>query len=325
MKKIITGLLAGLVLGGAATWLALQHPAADKPGDKSPDLDITTGSGAIAKKLAAAGLAFAAPETALLAPEVKGYGRVLDASPLVASIGEIRVAQVTASASEKEFTRTKALHDTGENASLQAVETAEAAMLRDRAQLDAARARLITAWGRALAEKSDLSALVRSLALGEVALVRIDLLPGDAPAQPPATARVGPLTGDGALSEVEVLGPAPLADPQAQGAGYLALWHTGPLAPGTALQAVLAASGDPQKVLVLPRSAFVRHEGGVFIYVQTAEGGFERRLVTLGSALPAGMVVTEGVAEKDKVVVTGAQQLLATELLGSAGGGGDDN
>jgi len=34
-------------------------------------------------------------------------------------------------------------------------------------------------------------------------------------------------------------------------------------------------------------------------------------------------VVTDGVAAGDKVVVTGAQQLLATELLGSAGGTGD--
>ena len=36
-----------------------------------------------------------------------------------------------------------------------------------------------------------------------------------------------------------------------------------------------------------------------------------------------GIVVTDGVAAGDKVVVTGAQQLLATELLGSAGGTGD--
>ena len=72
---------------------------------------------------------------------------------------------------------------------------------------------------------------------------------------------------------------------------------------------------------MLPRGAFVRHEGGVFVYVQTEQGGFERRLVTLGAALTNGIVVATGVEANDKVVVTGAQQLLATELLGSAGGG----
>jgi hypothetical protein len=91
------------------------------------------------------------------------------------------------------------------------------------------------------------------------------------------------------------------------------------------LRAILATGGEPKDVLVLPRSAFVRYEGAVFIYVQTKEGGCQRRLVTIGSELPAGLVVAEGVAAGDKVVVTGAQQLLATELLGSsAGGGGGD-
>jgi hypothetical protein len=172
-----------------------------------------------------------------------------------------------------------------------------------------------------LVERADLPALVRQLALGEIALVRIDLPPGETPAQTPASTKVGALTGSDTLGEVELLGPVPVADPQAQGTGYLALWRTGPLAPGTALRAVMTAPGDPQKSLVLPRGAFVRHAGGVFIYVQTAEGGFERRLVTLGSPVAAGIVVMEGVAEKDQVVITGAQQLLATEVLGSAGGG----
>ncbi len=323
MKKIIFSLLAGFVLGAAVIWLALFHGPAEKPAEKTPGPDISTGSAAIAKQIADAGLKFAAPEPTVLAREVKGYGRVLDAAPLVAAAAEIQVAQVTAEASEKESTRTKSLHDAGENASLQSVETANAAMLRDRAQLDAARARLLSAWGRALLERTDLPALVRQLALGEIALVRIDLPPGESPAQPLASARVGALTGSDTLSEVELLGSAPAADPQAQGTGYLALWRTGPLAPGTALRAVMTAPGDPQKVLVLPRGAFVRHAGGVFIYVQTAEGGFERRLVTLGSPVAAGLVVTEGVTEKDQVVVTGAQQLLATEVLGSAGGSED--
>src|SRR5262249_13156582 len=122
-----------------------------------------------------------------------------------------------------------------------------------------------------------------------------------------------------------VIGNAPTADPQIQGPAYLALWQNAPLAPGTELRATLPGPGPAQDALVAPRSAFVRHEGGVFVYVQTGTGGHERRLVTLGASRPDGIVVTEGVAAGDKLVVTGAQQLLATEVIGSAGGGDSDD
>lgn len=323
MKKVLIGIVAGLLVGGVATWVALRPRDTAKPEEAAPSLDISTGRAAISKQLAAVGLKFAGPETVQLTPEVKGYGRVLDPAPLVALLAEIETARAAATASEKELTRVQQLHAQDGNASAQAVETAEAAAQRDRVQLAAAQARLLTGWGQAFVHQSDLAALVRALAAGEAALVRLDLLPGDAPAQPPPVARVGPLAREGEGREVEVLGLAPGADPQVQGTGYLALWRSAPLPAGTALWATVAA-GEPRPVLVLPRSALVRHEGGVFIYVQNAEGGFERRLVTTGPALPAGIVIADGVAAGDKVVVTGAQQLLATELLGSAGGTGGD-
>ena len=323
MKKVLIGILAGLILGGGATWLALRPHEEAKPEEKTASLDISTASAAVTKQLEALGLKYAPPESVKLAPEIQGFGRVLDPAPLVALVSEIEAARVAATASEKEFARVQKLHSENANASAQAVETAEAAMQRDRTQLAAAQAHLLVGWGRALTRQADLAALLRALAAGDAALVRIDVLSGEAPAQPPAVARVGPLANEGQLHEVAVLGVAPSADPSAQGTGYLAVWRTDPLPPGTALRAVLPAPGEPKNVLVLPRSAFVRHEGGVFIYAQTAEGGFERRLVTTGPTLATGIVVTDGVAAGDKVVVTGAQQLLATELLGSAGGTGD--
>jgi len=325
MKKVLLGILAGLILGGGATWLILRPHATDQPEEKPSSPDITGGHAIAPKQAEALGLKFAAPETIKLAPEVQGYGRVLDPAPLVAVIGEIETARVAANASDKEFARVKKLHAENANASAQALETAEAAMQRDRMQLRAAQARLVIGWGKALTHRADLAAIIHAVAAGEAAVVRIDLPSGEAPAQPPTVARVGPLANAGELQEVAVFGVAPSADPQAQGIGYLALWRTNPLPPGTALRARLATTGEPTDVLVLPRSAFVRHQGGVFIYVQTKEGGCARRLVTIGSELPAGVVVTEGVAAGDKVVVTGAQQLLATELLGwAAGAGGGD-
>ncbi len=322
MKKLLLGILAGLILGGGATWLVLRPHAADQPEEKLSSPDITGGHAIAPKQAEALGLKFAPPETVRLAPEVQGYGRVLDPAQLVAVVGEIETARVAANASEKEFARVKKLHAENANASAQALETAEAAMQRDRMQLRAAQARLLIGWGKGLARQTDLTALIRAITAGEAAVVRIDLPSGEAPAQPPTVARIGPLANAGELQEVAVLGVAPSADLQTQGTGYLALWRNNPLPPGTALRAVLAMAGEAKDVLVLPRSAFLRHEGAVFIYVQTKEGGCTRRLVTIGSELPAGVVVTEGVAAGDQVVVTGAQQLLATELLGSAAGAG---
>jgi len=321
MKKFLAGTVLGLALGGATSWLVVHPRATDKPAEKPPGLDITTGSAAITKQIAAIGLTVASPETVTLNPEVKGYGRVLDPAPLIALVAEIEIARASLAASEKEFARVQQLHAENANASTQAVETAEAALLRDRTAVNSARARLIASVGRGLADTANLSQMVTALEQGR-ALARIDVAAGDTPADEPKAIRVGLIAG-GEMFDAVVLGSAPTADPQVQGAAFLVLLrdHGAPI--GAALHALVPAPGEPKKALVLPRGAFVRHEGGVFIYVQTEQGGYERRLVTLGPALAAGMVVVTGVEANDKVVVTAAQQLLATELLGSAGGGED--
>ena len=71
--------------------------------------------------------------------------------------------------------------------------------------------------------------------------------------------------------------------------------------------------------LTLPRSAFVRHEGSVWIYVQTESGSFERKRVELARPLADGYAIASGVTETDKVIVVGAQQLLSTEMQAAGG------
>ncbi len=322
MKKILAGILLGLVLGGAVTRLVLRQPPADKPEEKAPGPEITPGSAAVTKQLAAMGLAVASPEAASLTPEVTAYGRVLDPTPLLALNADLATAQATLTASEKEFSRVEKLHADNANASAQAVEAAEAAVQRDRATVDSARARVVATVGRDLAAPADFSRLIAALADGH-ALARIDV-PADEPAAAaPKTARVGLLAG-GDLFDATILGPAPTADAQVQGTGFLALLGEHALPVGAALRATVPGPGEARQVLVLPRGAFVRHEGGVFVYVQTDQGGYERRVVTLGPPLAGGVVVSDGVEQKDKVVVTGAQQLLSTELLAATGGGEPD-
>ncbi len=325
MKKILLGLLVGLGVGaGAMAWLK-REPApevAAHPGDAPKVAPEAKGAGLrlTQEQLTHAGLTLAAPTTAMLAPEVRGYGRVLDPMPLVVGTAEIATAQAALTLSEKEFARVEMLNAQDQNASGQALEQAAAARQRDRIALGAARARLAVGWGPALARHRELTELIQAVVRGEAALVRIDLPPGEVPASAPASARVGGLGAGGALREAEVLGLAPTADAQTQGASYLALWRTAPLPPGAALRASVPTGAAKEAVLLVPRAALVQHDGSMFVYVQMGELTFARRLVETGREQEAGVVVTAGLDAKDKVVTVGAQQLLSTELQAAGGG-----
>jgi hypothetical protein len=55
-------------------------------------------------------------------------------------------------------------------------------------------------------------------------------------------------------------------------------------------------------------------------YVQVDEGVFSRRVVGLEQPTKDGWFVTDGLAPGESVVVSGAQQLLSTELGGATEG-----
>jgi hypothetical protein len=265
-----------------------------------------------------AGVQTALPLPAEVKPEIKGYGRVADPTPLVAAVLDIDTAQNALAVSSKEHARIKALFGQNQNASQQALDTAEAAVKRDRLALEAARARLFTTTGRAVAERNDLPALAPSLASLHTALVRIDLLPGQS-WTPVAGARVAPFTASGNSLEVEFVGSAPSADPQAQGLAFLFLLKTNAPAPGTAMVGYLPAAGEAEKGWRIPRSAVIRHEGAAWVYEQTSDETFERVLVILRRPLEDGWLVTDGLSATNRLVVAGAQTLLSEQLKGAGG------
>jgi hypothetical protein len=329
MKKVLLGILVGLVGGAAVTaWLVRRpaSPAAAAP--EAPAAGAVEASGRAGVRMTPeqqtrAGVVLAAPQLIALQTERKAYGRVLDPAPLVTALAEVETAQAALSASQKEFARVEKLHAENENASAQALETAEAAVKRDRTQVNAARGRLLAGWGAALAGRADLAALVRRLVTQKAALVRIDLPPEEgAPVSSPATARLSAATGGADLPPAEVIGSAPDVDPQVQGWSYLALLSDCALPAGTEILAFLPIGETAASALAVPRSAVVFHQGGSYVFVPTAPDRFERRPVEIGRSVPAGLVITHGLTAQDRVVTTGAQQLLSAELL-PAGGGGD--
>ena len=103
---------------------------------------------------------------------------MLDPTPLSSLAADLIAARATADASQKEWERLKIL-SVRQNASERALQAAEAAAQRDNALADSARQRLLTAWGKAIADWPDLRDFVQALSTGDHALVRIDLLAGE--------------------------------------------------------------------------------------------------------------------------------------------------
>src|SRR3954468_19471638 len=98
MRNIILGIIVGLALGGVVTWSYLKHHE-EKPAEKKEEAKeakrVQQGTnGETFLKLSKedqehAGLKVAALEQTESSPEIKGFGRVLDPSPLAMQLVDI--------------------------------------------------------------------------------------------------------------------------------------------------------------------------------------------------------------------------------------------
>ena len=166
------------------------------------------------------GLKVVSLAAATVPPEVKGFGRVLDPTPLAAFVTERASAQAGGWASAKEYERVKTLYAQDQNASARALETAEAAMNKDRITLESVQLRLLAGWGKEIASRADLPAFVGSLAARQrAALVRVDVPIGEHPKAPSVSGRVAPAGATENTIEAQILGPAPTTDPQRKARG----------------------------------------------------------------------------------------------------------
>jgi hypothetical protein len=248
-------------------------------------------------------------------PEVKGYGQVLDPAPLASLMAELVPAHVAAETSQREFERLKTLAEQN-NASVRALQAAEATAKRDQLLVESLRTKLILGWGKALLECEDPPAFVKSLVSHEQALVRIDLPAGERLNRPPSSARLISL-GDGEHPvAAEFFDTTPAVDPRTQGQGFLFLMSGRPsgLAPNAAVSGYLRITGESLNGVMIPSSAVVRHQGQGWVYVQTGDTEFTRREIPLDHPEAKGWFVASVVTDKDPVVVSGAQMILSEEL-----------
>ena len=322
MNKAILGIFAGVLVGGAATWILLkQHPELTKPAEKKeekkeePIVQHGTNGETFLKldhdAQEKVGLRTESLSAAPLPSEVKAWGRVLDATLLITQLAEVATARATLDASRKEHDRLKILA-AQENAPARVLEAAATALEKDSIAFDAASQKLQLAWGKEITANGPV--LARSLIAREAALVRVEVSAGEALKAMPTGARVALLAAEDQPLDAEFLSPAPGADPLTQGQGYLLLLKKNPPAPGTAVTGWLKIPGEAQAGILAPRSALLRFAGSVFVYVQTDDEKFERREVRLLVPTPDGWFISGAVKAKDKVVTVGAQQLLSAEF-----------
>ncbi len=334
MNKVVLGILVGLALGAAGTAFYLKYPQVEKERgseEQAPEEQATESfvqrdaDGQMLVKLdrdaqARMGLKMASLPAGQVAPEVRGFGRVLDPAPLAALVTEAATAHAALEGSAKEYERLKTLYSQNQNASARALETAEVTMKRDSIQLESVQSRLLLGWGQAVISQGDLPAFVRSLVSQQAALVRVDVPLGERLTAPPTAGRIAPLAAPEAFVEAQYLGPAPSADAQTQSMGVLLLLKINPPPPGTAVLAWLTIPGPAQSGVTVPRDALLRHEGRIFVYLQVTDDSFERKAATVERPAGDGWFVGQTLKPGDKVVVVGAQQLLSEELKGQGGG-----
>jgi len=325
MKPFALGLIAAGVLAVGAVGCSRSGPpaGAETAKEKSPEPESSVRRGTNGEILVtltpaqakAIQLQTASLSATELKPERKGYGRVLDASGLALALADLTTAQANAQLSQAELKRVRTLVEQN-NASQRALQTAEAAAARDEVQVQAARLRLVSTWGKGLAERADLAVVARALSSRENALVEIDLPAGEPLTDAPIGARLEGLSATAKIDTATFVGPAPAVDAQMQGPGLLFLVSTnaGWLVPGTALTGYLQFPGEAQSGLVLPQAALVQYNGANWVYRQVGEVTFERVQVNLGQSLAGGWFLPKGLSSQDKVVVVGAGQLLSEEL-----------
>lgn len=314
--------LLALTLGLAACSKHEPGPAAgeEKPtAEAGPRVEHGT-NGEVTITLDAAaqkhmGLKVAVLASASVPQGIEAFGRVLDVSGLLSLVAELSTAEAASSASAAELQRVQILASQS-NASERALESARAAALRDKTQLEATRLRLVSTWGKAIADQKDLSGFVQKISTLDRVLVEMNSMSSESADKTPSGARLVSLSRPGEAIPAAFLCPAPAVDRALQ---TRAFWfavdpNKTALAPGAALSGFIEFSGEPRQGVKLPRSALLYHLGLSWVYVQREEKEFERVQIKPGQPLDNGWFVSEGLKPGDKVVVAGAQELLSQEL-----------
>lgn len=256
------------------------------------------------------GVAVAPLAAARYAGTISGFARVLDPVPLATLDSDLLAAQAAARASSAEAARTKALAAADATISIKVAQAAQAQASADAAKLALLRRRVGLEWGAAFMADGTRARMLADLAAGRAALVRID-----APAGAASARSVQLELSGGERANVALLGSARTADTRLQSSGLIGVVR-GPaathLAAGLTAPAVLEGAVGTAGILA-PRSAVMRAQGKVFIYVRQDPTHFERRVLTGLVPQADGLFASGGARPGEVVAVYGAAAIFAAE------------
>lgn len=325
MKKLLAALVLAIAVGALIS--AYRNMSKERAKDTESDSPVASESKVLRNSKNGDALSLNANEQSILAlkvvtltsvrhpQEVKGYGQVIDPTPLTSIVAQLVAAQATVEVSQKELDRLNVL-SAQENASARDLQTAAAAAQRDQTALYSLHQKLIATWGSTIAAHDNLPKWSESLAAGETALVRIDLPAGEYLKSPPAVARLYTLLDETNGVEAEFVDAAPTVNPQTQGQGffYLVKSRQPGFAPGASVLGYLKESAEDRAGVIIPRSAVTRFDGKPWVFLKQGDNTFVRKEIALQSPLAEGWFTDEGVKPGEQVVVSGAQMLLSEAL-----------
>jgi hypothetical protein len=268
----------------------------------------------------AVGLTLAHPLNAVGPREIDAFGLVLDPVELVTDLGRLASTRSAARNAAADARRVEGLYHHDANASLKALQIAQAAEVESQAQAQAAAATFSLAWGPMAAwPDAKRAALVAEFAAGRALLVRADV-----PGQHVLGARPSQalLSVDGMAVAAAVLGPLPRTTPDLQSAGWLLQVDHAPagLGPGARLRVTL--SGAAVTGVLIPTAALLYGEEGPYIYRQAnakrKDGKMQYAPVAVKLLAPEGDGwLVSGLDKDDSIVVHGAGVLWSLQGLGS--------
>ncbi len=270
----------------------------------------------------AVGIRVAGAPQARAPNRLDAYWQVLDPSRLVADAGRLDAARAIAKAAAAESARLKELYR-GANASLKAVQRAEAARTEAQVRVQQARTRFFLHWGPlARLTAAQRAALIEHLADASQLLLRAAIAGRHSLGTLPRHALVDV---DGLKVPARVLGLLPRAGAQVQGVGLLLQIRRPPGGLGPGAQLPVTLEGGNRDGRVVPGGALLYGEQGVYVYRELPERAkdgdtrFAPLRVTLLEPLGSGWLVS-GLHAGDRIVVRGAGVLWSLQGLGSVSG-----
>lgn len=274
-----------------------------------------------ASQSSAAGITLVHPVKASAAARIDGYGEVLDAASLIGDAGKLASTRAAARAANAEEQRLSALYNNGAEASLRALESAQAAQIEASTQAQMASSSFALQWGP-IAKLSDAqrARLIEAVTSGRSILLRADLPGRLRLGTVPQTAMV---SVDGTPVAARVLGPLQRSATDSQSVGLLLQIDHAPGGIGAGARVLVSLQGGSDKGVLVPSAALLYGEHGAYVYRRvsdtTSRNGKQQftpvPVKLLQAAGDAWLV--QGVDDDDFIVANGAGVLWSLQGLGT--------